>query len=192
MAVVLLVGFLLVVVSIALTIRGSRTRWGFVVSETRGGDSPYREGALPDHRAAGVPKRIVAICSLNIVWGLATIFLFAPAGVLVGLVLMDESANATPLGLLLLLVALSGFPVGILHAAGGYAVIQREALSRKIMRWSVGHHIAVTLAYFLTAAVMTDWALLWVITVVLCVLGASLVLGLYHGSRVTNAELGRE
>lgn len=186
------VGF--AVVATSLMARRYSWLWGRVPSATAlVNKGPFRTSEVATYRAAGVPTEIKVSSALNIVWGLLTALVFAPAGLLFCLIGADISLPGT---LAVFAVSVHGFWLaGRLFGASKGLMRQEGRRLVATARASLIHHIAVlaSFAFMLLIASRrhaTEAPALFAATVVPCALGIALALQLELLGRRFRDELG--
>lgn len=152
--------------------RATQGRWGERVARAElAGAGPYRDGTLVLHERQGAPWWVRLTAGLSGLWGVVTVFVFAPGGLLFVLV----SAERTPvIALLALLVSLHGFWVGGRLGWSGVRLLKRKELSlvRTLPLHTALHHAAV-LSVFALASLGTHDDLVEV-TLVPCAIGVAM------------------
>lgn len=178
-ALILLTGTLVVVGTVVTAMSHAfRDRWGVV--RGRGvlvAASPYREATVTTVHPRGVPPRARWAAGFTIGWALVTMLVFVPAGALFVLVAFDQSDMQLG-GLLVGVLSMNGLVLGIAQIVSAVRLLRgdlREVRSR-IPTWSLVHHAAVAILFFVMAAIADDASLIvaWLGFVALpCAIGAA-------------------
>lgn len=134
-----------IVASVVLLWVSARDRWR-ATTTTVTGEGAYRSHATTTLASPRFPKRIAALSTLTIAWGVLT-FLFATAGFLFVLVIASSGASAVFVGL----VSCSGVLFGISSLVLASRLIRRSERAPRTLRWyaafGIVHHIVVPLAF---------------------------------------------
>ncbi|MGE0785566.1 MAG: hypothetical protein AB7S26_07750 [Sandaracinaceae bacterium] len=163
-----------------------RDRWGMraVTYEPEAND--YRGSArVTEVQLRGVPAYASWSAGLNLVWGLATVSVFAPAGFLCAL---TSEAAAVLIGV----VSVSGLFLGpsLLIAAVGL-IRRKESTTRSalgIARWSLVHHVAVFAAFVALSLFENEMAPLILVCILPCSIGGALAAGLSRAAERSEAS----
>ncbi len=122
---------------------------------------------------------VVAVAStVGVIWGCATMLVFAPAGLLLGVTVIDAPSSVVALGgVAVLAVSFHGFAIGgRLCAVGGKLADPTEGAvsrARRVARCSLAHHGAVVVAIAIVSAHADAEGMFWA-TAGLCAIGAGL------------------
>jgi hypothetical protein len=181
---IVLVAVVLAAVATWFEVGSGRWRWGSIAEPPAVvGDDPYRTmvvagGARPRH----VPALCIAASFTSIAWGMVTMLMFAPGGLMFLLCGYVSHPAAFPGGLLVLMVSLHGFVIGARLIAISRALVVRSAgaavRARSVAVRSLAHHGGVAAAFALVAVVVQSREMdqIAVQTAWLCGLGAGLAL----------------
>lgn len=177
---------------------GHRWRWGWrAVTAPPTGDGVYRSAPVTLRAPRSIPPACVAAAVTSAAWGILTLFLFLPAGLL-GCTVGAPSSAAGPLGAIgflgVVLVNGHGFVLGAALLGLVKPLTRRPpgaaALVGRIARRSLAHHAAVVAAF--AAAFGAAGAAEWVwLAGVPCAIGAAHAL-LLLAARAALVRLDRE
>ena len=146
--------------TVAVCVRRHGWRWGTRARvHAPRGPGAYRGAPLTEERPRGAPKRLVASAAIAFPWAALTSGVFAPSGLLLGLLCLRHPLAALALPVLLAL-CLSGFALGLASAWAHLGLLccrvgAPEAAAR-VATWSLAHHLVVALFFGLAALVESD------------------------------------
>jgi hypothetical protein len=180
--------------------RGKQSRWGRTIETTPPlGEGMYRRAPVRIER----PRRIPAICRLASVtvfaWGALTVFVFAPAGVLLFIMVLGEIVERGWLFALatagLVVAVIRGFTVGTRLMLAVNVLAARTADSvesvRRVARQSLFHHALVATVLVLFGFSARADAIFFALFFIPCAIGAAQA-ALLLGARATIDRLDRE
>lgn len=190
MDIVALLGLVLVVGSVAAVVglgRRHAWRWGEVPEgAAQAGEGAYRASTVHVVRPRGVPPLVSWSAGLGYVWAALTFFVFAPAGLLLA-VLVGMGPRALLGGLLVAALCATGFALAIMLVVAGTALLRcrpkAAELARRIAWWSLVHHVVVVVV-MVGVGLGTGWEPLGGVAAVPCLLGALHALLLLKAGRL--------
>jgi hypothetical protein len=155
--------WIVAIVSIAVAIgavatwrmaRGETWRWGSVrVPGPVVGDGPYRSASITIERRRRLPASAAVGSAIGIAWGMFTLFLFAPMGILLSAVALPAARHgifAALGGLGAVAATLSGFAIGhrLIYVSRSLVVRTPDSAERVagVAAHSMVHHVLVMAA----------------------------------------------
>ena len=167
-----------------------RERWGTRPGPPlRTGDSPYREAETRDEVLRGVPSVVRLAAATGIGWGVVTLLIFMPGGLLLTALVADGFGGhdgSWVSVLSVLLVSVHAIPVAFALMVAARAVMRGDGSGRRTARgiasWSSGHHFAVILALMLVTIVEPDLFAVLLLALLPCFLGLGHALLLRHAA----------
>lgn len=148
-------------------------RWGEVqAGAVHAGEGAYRGVVLTATRPRGTPALVPWAAGTGFVWAAVTFFIFAPAGLLLALIVGDELSGLASLWVVGLSV--SGLALAVMLVASGVQLLRcrpgAQARARRVALWSLGHHLVVASTMVALGLGMSTWDFLaW--SAVPCIVG---------------------
>lgn len=148
-------------------------RWGEVeAGAVHAGEGAYRGVVLTATKPRGTPALVPWVAGTGFVWAAITFFVFAPAGLLLALIIGEQLSGLASLWMVG--VSCSGFALAVMLVATGVQLLRcrpdAQQRARRVALWSLGHHLVVASTMAAIGLGMSTWDfLLW--SSVPCIVG---------------------
>lgn len=121
-------------------------RWGEIPGPAvAAGEGAYRGAVLATSVPRGTPALVPWAAGTGFVWAAITFFVFAPAGLLLALIVADDVAGLAALWVVG--VSASGFGLAVMLVVAGVQLLRcrpgAHRRARRVATWSIGHHLVV-------------------------------------------------